>query len=215
MSILIASALLVAASKPALGVSPSQPPVITTVKASAACAALRKNVYVAVGGLLANDALMNQGKLLVAKVVRDASADPENAAATGGAGPSSALDDVRLQQVVMALSNNVRKIEIQLNDTNVFPSDRPMDVRLENARSALRNVLAAQETELNVLSMDVDTNQLMDLGSRRSPIDAKSFHAPTAVRLSDFGPFGTAMQRESSAETSASAAVTQLVEACR
>lgn len=198
---------------------PSAPPelkVITTVKSSTACTALRTNVYFAVGGVLANDSLVEQSGVLLQKTRIDAVADPTNASATGGAGPSSEMDDYQLQQAVASLAKNIEKIQAKLDDSAVFPPNRPLDEHMVRVRAGLRDVLAQQEAELDVLSGTAATNEATDLQSRRDPITETTLHNATTKRaLGVVESLQQAVTNEQAAETRLTPEINALVQACR
>jgi hypothetical protein len=169
--------------------------------------------------MIANDSLVQQGGFLMQKVRRDAIADPESINATGGTGASSELDDVRLQQLVVALAKNIEKVKSLLEDPSVFPPNRPLDDRLARVQAGLRDVLDAQRTELNALGGTVDTNEAADLQSRRDPIseveNGGSLRYPVAKRVSYVEALHQAMDAEGVAETKVTPEIDVLVQACR
>ena len=189
--------------------------VITTVKASNLCTVLRKNVASAVGGLIANNTLVDQGGWLVRKTRRDTFADPKDAGATGGAGASSQLDDVRLGQVVSALAKNIERIDALLDDPAAFPKNRPLDDRLKRVRARLQDVLDRQRVELNVLAGNVDTNMATDLQSRHDPVTQTKLVTARTQRVSFVEALDGAVHSEQTAETLVASEVSVLVRACR
>lgn len=165
--------------------------------------------------MIANDSLVRQGGMLVQKARADAAADPESLGATGGAGASSELDDVRLGQLVNALETNIEKIHAEISDPFVFPRDPSLDERLARVQTRLRDVLDQQSAELDLLSATVDTNTATDLQSRRDPISETTLHDRITKRISNLDVLESTMAREAAAETRVAPAIDVLVEACR
>lgn len=165
--------------------SPGTLKVITNVRSSAVCATLRRNVFQAVQGLRVNDGLIEQGKLILEKIGYDAKAQPESVSIVGGAGGASQMDDMQLELLVHDLAENLDKIDALLSEAQAFPdaSASTDERKLLQAKSRLEAVAERQREALNLLSGTAETNELLDLQSRRNPVDA-SFHPPIAQRVS-------------------------------
>lgn len=141
------------------------------------------------------------------KVRRDGIAAPLGAGWTGGAGPSSSLDDVQMNNLIGVLAKNLERIELLLRKTSA------KDGRLTAARAALERVAAEQRTALNILSGNVITNESADLQSRQGLVPAAS-EAQGPVRLSLVEQLGT--QLNTTKQTEIDAAVSEpLIDACR
>ena len=149
----------------------SPPPTIIRLKTSPFCQVLRENVFQAVQGLRINDAVIEQGEVVLAKWARDSVVDQPH---RGIGGASIQLDQVRLGYVVTQAARNLQKVHGLLNDPNAFKKDsrtqEDRDLATMNAR--LQDVATAQERSLNLLSGLYETaalNQLLSKGPTLPP----------------------------------------------
>ena len=150
------------------------------------CSTLRENVGQAIQGLIVNDGVVDQGRMMMNKIRHDAMAAPKSTSTTGGTGASSAMDDVQLQNLVGVLAHNLDKVEALLNDPHHFPATPANDEQrqLLQAKAQLEAVVAQQRAALNIIAGTVDQNQLLDLQSRTNPISPAAYNASGPQRIS-------------------------------
>jgi hypothetical protein len=217
LSIVLAVAL--ATSTPSPSPAPSPLPEIAHVRTSFLCNTLGNNLFQAVGGLRVNDGLVDQGRMMMAKIAYDAIASPKSVSAGGGAGPASQLDDVQLGILVNGLAQNIDKIETLLADPHRFPIQPTNDEQRELAlaKSRLEAVVVQQRASLNILSGIVETNEFLDLQSRCNPADSSCGRAASAgpARISMPEVIVIRQKLTRQAEDNVAPAVLPIVAACR
>lgn len=199
--------LAVAAALTQPAPSPTPLKTIGSVRASATCTMLREDVGQAIAGILANDGLVEQGRLMLYKVRHDGIAAPLGVGWTGGAGPASALDDVQMNDLVGVIAKNIERIELLLQKAG------SKDVRLNAARTHLERVVAEQRSELNILSGNVTSNESADLQSRTALAPASESQRP--VRLSLAEELSAKQSASKQTEIDAALTVKPLIDACR
>lgn len=197
----------------------SDPKTIVTVKSSLVCTSLRQNIAQTVQGLMANDQIADTGGELLAQSGKLAAAAPLAAGATGGHSPGAQLDTMRELAVVDQLVKNLEKIDALLSDPHAFPAVARTDAEkaLLHERDALQAVADYQRSELNILSMDANTNAATDLNARSAliTVDGAFVQAKPPPHVSDFAWFAQEQAQTKAAETAVAAGVQPLVDACR
>ena len=185
------------------------------VRATLLCSALRNNIGPSISGLRVDDAIISQGRIMMAKLRADALADPRGSSATGGAGASSEMDDFQLGRVVQALAKNLDRIEVLLNDTSIFPNYAGTDDEhvLALAKSRLEAVAAGQRNVLNILSETLQSNETNDLISKCDPVDCPGGGAMPA-RLSLPRALTLEIQTEQQVENDVAPVIVALVQRC-
>jgi hypothetical protein len=229
----------VAASPPPLA-SPSPSPAaaasplkeIGHTHASAVCSTLSRNLFPAVQGLMANDALATEGQHLMVQTARDEDTAVHHMRTsegdftvvptlTGGADDPTEMDDYRLANLVRTLAQNLNRIETLLDDPHAFPSVPANDSerQLLIARARLQDVVLNQQALLNVLSGNEASNSANDLRSQKDtiPYDHDMSSAQTPRYTFTTAPEALAHEREltQQSETYVTPAVQPLVAACR
>jgi hypothetical protein len=188
--------------------SPTPLRTISNVRASPVCTELREDVGQAIHGILVNDQMLDQGRLMLYKVRRDGIAAPLAAGWTGGAGPSSSLDDVQMNNLVGVLAQNLDRIESLLRSAN------GKDSRLVQARAELERVAARQRMALNILSGNVTSNESADLQARQALVPAGSeAQGPTRISLAE--ELAAQLSATKQTEIDAALSVKPLIDACR
>ncbi len=191
---------------------PAAPPTplktISHVYASPTCTTLRENVGVVIQGILINDRMIDQGRILLYKVRRDGIAAPLGAGWSGGAGPSSSLDDVQMENLVGVVAKNLEKLGSVLNGVRGNNRD------LVAARAHLEDVVEQQRRELNILSGNVLSNESADLQSRKglAPPDSA---AAAPQRLSMIEELAAQQDDMQPIEQRAALSVKPLIDGCR
>lgn len=195
--LLLSLAAAIALTQPAP--SPTPLKTIGSVRASATCGVLREDVGQAIAGILTNDALIEQGRLMLYKVRHDGIAAPLGAGWTGGAGPASALDDVQMNNLVGVLAKNLERIDLLLQKAS------SKDARLNASRAHLERVADEQRSELNILSGNVRARTGLAPGSE----------SQGPVRLSLTEQLSAEQRVSKQTEIEAALTVKPLIEACR
>ncbi|HEY0393844.1 MAG TPA: hypothetical protein VGD01_05060 [Candidatus Elarobacter sp.] len=136
-------------------VAPPTPnlPVIGTTRAKPVCTAIRRSVAPAVQAAMKNDQTYSDvRKRIFDYIVKD----------------SDAAKDLHLTQMdrqVDAILANVKQIEEALKTLDVPANARPEDAKLlRDLKTTLTGVLAAQKTEMSVLSGFVETERMRRFG---------------------------------------------------
>ena len=215
--------------------SPGPLKVITDVKSSPVCDALKSNVFQAIQGLQANDNLVATGGMMMVKMRHDAVADPGASGGSGnvggaawgegvtsengGAGAASQMDDVQLGRLTHRLAANLDRLESLLKDAQRFPVDPKSDGEKELAlvKSRLEAVIASQRIALDIVSQTYDSNELADLLSMGSPVQLipSDSRGTAAVRLTMPEYLQLARRQTAQRENDVTPAVLPLVAACR
>lgn len=150
------------------GLAPAQAPApaataipeIAHVRSSPFCSALRENVGHAIGGILANDALVAASKPVFMKMGHDFSMDVH--------GASLHLDMSRMEEISGSLLHNLKVIDALLGDPARFPkAPKTADERaLVSMRDDLAKVASAQRKALNLVEGVVDTYGMEEMNGR-------------------------------------------------
>lgn len=170
-------ALLLAAHVLGSTVSPSPSPTplktIGHVRTSLLCTALGDNILHTIEGLQINDNMIDQGRVLLAKMAVDSVEGTQVAPPTckgcprggGSADHGLQMDNVLLGQVVQLVAKNLAKVDTLLNDPKRFPAAPASDDQkmLASAKSSLQAVADSQRVALNILSGTMETTALQML----------------------------------------------------
>lgn len=184
------------------------------MRSTIVCTALREQVGHAIGGILVNDRMVDQGRLMLYKVRRDGVAAPLGAGWSGGAGPASSLDDQQMEQLVGVIAKNIDKIEILLNETHVpAQSTSAADRDLMAAREQLERVVAQQRAALNILAGNVLSNQASDLQSRQGLAPGSESNGPPRMSLAE--EVAAQQQTTTATEKQAAATLQPVIDYCR
>lgn len=184
------------------------------MRSTIVCTALREQVGQAIGGILVNDRMVDQGRLMLYKVRRDGVAAPLGAGWSGGAGPASSLDDQQMEQLVGVIAKNIDKIEILLNETHVpAQSTSAADRDLMAAREQLERVVAQQRAALNILAGNVLSNQASDLQSRQGLAPGSESNGPPRMSLAE--EVAAQQQTTTATEKQAAATLQPVIDYCR
>lgn len=181
---LLLGAVLAAAPAPAPSPSPSPLRTIVRVRSSPFCTALRANVGHAIGGLLLNDRLVDQGRSDLVKLAHDDMLEGEltsafnqmGPASLGPGGPAVTLDLNRLDAVVGSIVHNLSVVDAILNDPARFPPQPKTedDRQMLQLKAQIAQVADAQREALNLLTGPSETYRLGDMMTL--PV-----HAPSAT----------------------------------
>ncbi len=156
-------ALVLAVAIPAVPTAPP-PPIIITTKTSVLCNAVRNIVAPAVAGLIAQDFMIDQGRDLIADMVRTHFA---------GADAWVELDNMRLSSVVDGVAqNNIKVHRLLTKLADVSLKDPAEATELSSLRSRLLDIADEQAQSLNVLSGTADTEALAELQAFDNPMAA-------------------------------------------
>ena len=171
--------LLAATVNPTAAPSPAPLKTIITVHSSALCSTLGGPVFYLVGGLQANDRvidgskplLLSMGQELVPDNIAADQLDKEEKAIGIGAGgthntnPALLMDNQHLYQAVSEIVHNLAAIDAVLNDPTKFPAVAKTDddKAALQLKAKLQAVADAQRKNLNMLSGLEETFSLQDL----------------------------------------------------
>src|SRR5215469_1493900 len=157
-------ALVLAVAIPAVPTPSPPPPIIITTKTSVLCNAVRNIVAPAVAGLIAQDFMIDQGRDLIADMVKTHFA---------GADAWVELDNMRLSSVVDGVAQNNIKVHRLLEKlAGVSLKDPAEATELSSLRSRLLDIADEQAESLNVLSGTADTEALAELQGFENPMAA-------------------------------------------
>lgn len=154
----------------AFGVSPIPSPTplrtITTVHVRAVCTVVREELEPAMKNMLIDDQLTDNGQQLLNRLNTDAQND--YISDMGGAGGRVAMDNMRVENIVNGMASNIGKIESLLGKAEGART-HSADSNAAAAMQSLREVLAQQKAELNILSFVAYSNNGRDLQGKLDP----------------------------------------------
>lgn len=173
--------LLAASVGPTVAPSPSPAPLktITTVHTSALCSTLGGSVFYLIGGLQADDTLIDSSKPMLLSMGKELV--PDNIAAdqldkdekqmgigaggTHNTNPALLMDNQHLYQTVNEIVHNLAIIDAILNDPKKFPTVAKTDEEKAalQLKAELQAVADEQRKNLNILSGLEETFSLQDL----------------------------------------------------
>lgn len=167
------------------------------------CTVLRENIGHAIQAVLANDQAIGASKPVLVKMAHDfvsssnfeaiGLGDLHSSAAIDHDSPKMQLDLSRMEQVVGALTHNLKLIEDQLNDPARFPAvaKTDSDRKALEIKAQLEAVAKQQKQTLNVLEGLIDTRNMETIAGRGDPME-KLFGAddtgnPSSANAKDIG----------------------------
>ncbi len=180
--------------------SPSATPPLKTiirVHSTPLCAAIASNVLYVIGGLQANDRLVESSKPLLLETGKDYIPTSEvgqsfgkRSARFGGAhdpSPALILDTEHLNKVVSAIVRNLAMIDAALRDPTRFPAEAKTDDERKELvlKSQLEAVADQQRKTLNTLYGLSDTLSLQQLVAKGDGLQGATNEGNAKVAQSD------------------------------
>lgn len=172
------------------------PPVITRVKSSPFCTALRQNVGRALPGLALDDKLIGMSIPAIAKLSHDTVIGSHVAsAANDRIRPAVRLDYNRMNEIGGALTHNLDILDKLIRGPRfTAPVGDPDAAPLAKMQRQLSRIEVAQRTALNVLMALSDTGQMENLQNMKNPLGAMIGPSGKSQQDASFagGPLGDA-----------------------